>query len=194
MAESGVALAIVVDNKDDSGAGRVRVRLGAGTGETLWARVATPMAGARRGVFFMPEEGDEVLVAFEGGDARRPYVLGSLWNGKDKAPVTNADGKNDVRLIRTRKGHLLTFDDGANGRVDLALNDGKHVSIDDDGIRLEDEQGNGLTIQSRAGALEIHTSGSIKIKASQISIESSGKIDVKAAGTLTLVGALVSIN
>jgi len=194
MAETGVAVAIVVDNKDASGAGRVRVRFGNESGETLWARVATPMAGAGRGVFFMPEEGDEVLVAFERGDARRPYVLGSLWNGHDKPPVTNADGKNDVRLIRTRKGHVLTFDDGAKGRVELALNDGKHLSIDEDGIRLEDGNGNGLTIQSAPDAIAIQTSGSIRIKASQISIESSGTIDVKAGGTLTLHGALVDIN
>jgi hypothetical protein len=99
-----------------------------------------------------------------------------------------------VRLIRTRKGHLLTFDDGAKGRVELTLADGKHLSIDEDGIRLEDGNGNGLTIQSAPGALAIQTSGSIRIKASQISIESSGTIDVKAAGTLTLRGALVNIN
>jgi uncharacterized protein involved in type VI secretion and phage assembly len=194
MAETGVALAIVVDNKDDSGSGRVKVRLGSQPGEMLWARVATPMTGAGRGVYFIPEKGDEVLVVFEQGDARRPYVIGSLWNAQDRPPVTNEDGRNDVRLIRTRKGHLLTFDDGAKGRVELALNDGKHLSIDEDGIRLEDGNGNGLTIQSAPGGLAIQTSGSIRIKASQISIESSGTIDVKAAGTLTLRGALVNIN
>ena len=194
MAELGVALAIVVDNKDDRGSGRVGVRLEGQTGDTLWARVATPMTGGGCGVYFMPETGDEVLVAFERGDARRPYVIGSLWNSKDRAPVTNADGRNDLRLIRTRKGHQLTFDDGAKGRVDLALNDGKHLSIDDEGIRFDDGHGNGLTIQSASGAVSIQASGSIKIKASQISIESSGTIDVKAAGTLTLRGALVSIN
>jgi uncharacterized protein involved in type VI secretion and phage assembly len=153
MAEAGVALAIVVDNKDDSGSGRVRVRLASQSGETLWAPVVTPMSGAGRGVYFIPEVGDEVLVAFEQADARRPYVIGSLWTTRDRPPVTNADGQNDVRLIRTRKGHVLTFDDGARGRVELALNDGKHLSIDDDGIRLDDGKGNGLTIQSAAGAL-----------------------------------------
>ena len=193
MAETGVALAIVVDNKDDSGTGRVRVRLRSQPDQTLWARVATPTTGAGRGVYFIPEEGDEVLVAFERGDTRFPYVIGSLWNGHDRPPVTNTDGKNDVRLIRTRKGHLLTFNDGAKGRVELALNDGKHLSIDDDGIRLEDGQGNGLTIQGTPGALTIQTSGSITIKASRISIESSGTTDITAAGTLTLRGALVNI-
>ena len=194
MAETGVAVAIVVENKDDSGTGRVKVRLGIQPGETLWARVATPMTGAGRGVYFIPEEGDEVLVAFEHGDMRRPYVIGSLWNGRDRPPVTNTDGRNDLRLIRTRKGHLLTFDDGEKGRVELALNDGTHLSIDEDGIRLEDRNGNGLTIQSAPGAFAIQASGAISIKASQISIESSGTIDVKAGGTLTLRGAVVDIN
>ena len=194
MAETGVALAIVVDNKDDSGTGRIKVRLEDSPGETLTARVATPMTGAGRGVYFIPEEGDEVLVAYEHGEPRRPYVIGSLWNSQDRAPLTNADGLNDVRRIRTRKGHLLTFDDGAKGRVEVALNDGKHLAIDDDGIRLDDGKGNGVTIQSASGAVTIQAAGSIKVKASQISLESSGTIDVKAAGTLTLRGALVNIN
>ena len=54
-----------------------------------------PMAGKERGAYFLPEVDDEVLVAFERGDMRFPYVVGSLWNGKDKAPASNGDGKND---------------------------------------------------------------------------------------------------
>jgi uncharacterized protein involved in type VI secretion and phage assembly len=196
MPEAGVAVAVVVDNKDDSGTGRVKVRYPwhSQPPETFWARVSTPMAGANRGFYFMPEVGDEVLVAFEHGDLRRPYVVGSLWNGEARAPATNSDGRNDVRLIRTRKGHTLRFDDGVNGNVQLELNGGKHLSIDDDKITLEDANGNGFTIQSGTGALTIRSAGRITLRASQITIESSGTLDVKAAAALTLRGAVVNIN
>jgi uncharacterized protein involved in type VI secretion and phage assembly len=196
MAETGVAVAIVVDNTDDSGTGRIRVRYPwqGESAETYWARVATPMAGNSRGCYFIPEKGDEVLVAFERGDLRLPYVIGSLWNADAPPPAANKDGRNDVRLIRTRKGHLLKFDDGPRGSVRLELNDGKRLSIDDNAIILEDRNGNGLTIQSATGALTIRSSGQLTLKASQISIEASGTIAVKAAATLTLQGSLVNIN
>src|SRR5262245_32576923 len=196
MPEAGVAVAVVVDNKDDSGTGRVMVRYPwhSHPPETFWARVSTPMAGANRGFYFMPEVGDEVLVAFEHGDLRRPYVVGSLWNGEARAPATNSDGRNDLRLIRTRKGHTLRFDDGMNGNVQLELHGGKHLSIEENEITLEDANGNGFTIQSATGALTIRSASQIILKASQITIESSGTLDVKAAAALTLRGVVVNIN
>jgi uncharacterized protein involved in type VI secretion and phage assembly len=196
MAESSVALAIVVDNRDDSGTGRVRVSYPWHDQplETYWARVAVPMAGKRRGFYFIPEPGDEVLVAFERGDLRLPYVVGSLWNLESPTPATNADGRNDLRQIRTRKGHTLTFNDGAKANAELRLNDGKRLTIDDNAITLQDQQGNGFTIDSRTGSIRIQAAGSLTLKAASISIESSGAIDVKGSGTLTLRGALVNIN
>jgi uncharacterized protein involved in type VI secretion and phage assembly len=196
MAEAGVAIAIVVDNKDDTGTGRVKVRYPwhERPRDTYWARVATLMAGSRRGVQFIPEEGDEVLVAFEHGDLRAPYVVGSLWSGTSPPPVSNADGRNDVRLIRTRSGHTLTFDDSSIGRVQLQLNDGKRLSIDQEKITLQDESGNGVTIESGSGAVTVRSAGRLLLEASQISLDASGTIEIKAAGQLTLRGAVVHIN
>jgi uncharacterized protein involved in type VI secretion and phage assembly len=152
------------------------------------------MAGSRRGVQFIPEEGDEVLVAFERGDLRVPYVVGSLWSGTSPPPVSNADGRNDVRLIRTRSGHTLTFDDSSTGRVQLQLNDGKRLSIDQEKITLQDQSGNGVTIESGSGAVTVHSAGRLLLEAPQISLEASGTIEIKAAGPLTLRGAVVHIN
>jgi uncharacterized protein involved in type VI secretion and phage assembly len=195
MAEAGVATALVVDNRDDSGTGRVKIRYPWSDRplDTYWARVATPMTGSKRGFYFIPEEGDEVLVSFERGDFRVPYVIGALWNTNARPPAT-ADGANDLRLIRTRKGHTLTFDDGAKGRVQLDLNTGKRLSMDDDTIALQDEKGNALTIQSSTGTLTIRATGRVLLQASQISLESTGTIDIKAGATLTLQGSLVNIN
>lgn len=192
----GVAVAVVRENKDDSGLGRVKISYPwhSKPSESHWARVAVLMAGANRGTWFLPEKGDEVLVAFERGDLRFPYIVGSLWNGVDKSPITNKDGKNDVRLVYTRKGHKLTFDDGPKGKVQLELNDGKRVTIDDDGVQVNDGKGNSITIQSGSGTIAIEAASNLMLKAPQIAIQATGMLDVTASGTLTLSGALVRIN
>ena len=192
----GVAVAIVRQNKDDTGLGRVKVSYPwhAQQTESYWARIAMPMAGKQRGFYTLPEVDDEVLVAFERGDLRFPYVVGSLWNGVDQSPVDNADGRNDVRVFKTRKGHKLTFNDGTRGSVQLELNDGKRVTIDDDGIVIDDAAGDTITITSAAGEITISAKTRISLKAPQITIESSGTIDIKAGATLTARGTLVNIN
>jgi uncharacterized protein involved in type VI secretion and phage assembly len=192
----GVAVAVVRENKDDSGLGRVKVSYPwySQPRESYWARVALPMSGKERGIYFIPEVGDEVLVAFDRGDLRFPYVVGSLWNGADRSPATNADGKNDVRLIRTRKGHKLTFNDGDRGLVQLELNDGKKLSIDDNGVRIDDDKGNSIAIDSGGRAITVEAAQRLLLKAPQVSIEASGTIDIKAGATLSINGTLVRIN
>ena len=102
----------VTDNKDPSGRVRVRVSFHqfSENNQGPWARVATLAAGAGSGTVFLPEVGDDVLVAFEQGDIDRPIVLGGLWDGQKKPPETNADGKNNVQMIKTKAGHLIKFD------------------------------------------------------------------------------------
>ncbi len=92
---TGVTVAVVTDDRDPEGLCRVKVRcprLGA-NGEGGWAPVVVPMAGDRRGAFFVPQVGDEVLVAFEQGDPRAPYVLGALWDGSAPPPSTGPGGE-----------------------------------------------------------------------------------------------------
>jgi uncharacterized protein involved in type VI secretion and phage assembly len=192
----GVAVAIVRDNKDSSGLGRVKVSFPwhSQPQQSYWARVATPMAGKNRGIYFIPEVNDEVLVAFERGDMRFPYVVGSLWNGPDPAPQNNGDGKNDVRVIHSRSDHKITIDDGSNPLVQIELADGKRVTLDRNGIEIDDEQGNRITIQSSGGSVSVQAATSLSLKAPQITIEASGTMTVKAGGTMTVQGSLVSIN
>jgi uncharacterized protein involved in type VI secretion and phage assembly len=192
---NGVAVAIVRDNRDPSGLARVRVSFPwyRRPEESYWARLAMPMTGKGYGAFFLPEVDDEVLVAFERGDIRFPYVVGSLWNGDRKPPVTN-DGRNDIRTIRTRKGHALRFDDGKRGRVQLELNDGKAITIDDNGITIDAENGNRIVIDSANGSTTIDAASTLRIRAPQIAIEASGAMEIKASGTLTLRAALITLN
>jgi len=192
---TGLAVGEVTDNKDPNGLARVRVRLpGHGAGTSYWARTAMPMAGSGRGTYFLPEIGDEVLVGAAGGDPSHLYVLGMLWNGKAKPPADNSDGKNDRRVIRSRSGHELMFDDGAKPTVELKLKDGKRLKLDSDGVLVEDEKGNRLTILSNSGEITIESKASLKLKSQSISIEAGATMEIKATGALTLKGAMVQIN
>jgi uncharacterized protein involved in type VI secretion and phage assembly len=192
----GVAVAVVCQNKDESGLARVRVQYPwhDQPRESYWARIAAPMSGKDRGVYFVPEIDDEVLVAFERGDLRFPYVIGCLWNGKDKAPANNADGNNDRRLIKTRAGHELAFDDGERGSVVLKLKDGKQLHIDDSGVKLEDDKGNKLTIDSNGGAVTVEAKMSLSLKAPQIAIEGDTSVNIRSKGDLVVSGVMVRIN
>lgn len=122
----GVMVGIVTDNHDPEGLGRVRVRFPwlSQDDASHWARVAVGMAGKDRGMFFLPEVEDEVLVAFEHGHPEYAYVLGALWNGKDKPPTDNGDGKNNVRMLRSRSGHEIVLDD-SDGAEKVIVRDGK---------------------------------------------------------------------
>ena len=192
----GVAIALVTQNKDPEGLCRVRVRFPwhHTPTESYWARLAMPMAGKGRGLVTIPEVDDEVLVAFEREDIRFPYVLGALWNGKDKPPLANDDGRNDKRIFKSRKKHQLLFDDGARGVVELAHEKGRKVVFDDSGYTVEDERGNRIKVDSNSGAMTIEAVGQLKLKATSIVIEATGTLEVKANATLTLRGALVQIN
>jgi|ERR1051325_3488699 uncharacterized protein involved in type VI secretion and phage assembly len=192
----GVAIAIVTQNKDDDGLCRVKVSYPwhEKPRDSYWARLATPMAGNERGFVTIPEVGDEVLVAFEREDLRFPCVLGSVWNGKDKPPYNNNDGKNDKRAFRSRKKHYLLFDDGSKGVVELAHQRGRRITFDDQGFSVQDEKGNTVNVNSDSGAMTIEAKGQLKIRAASISIEATSTLDVKANATMTIKGATVMIN
>src|SRR5262245_36807663 len=111
----GVQLAIVVDNKDgnDNPGYRVKVKLPwlSEQETTFWARIAVPMAGPSRGTYVLPEIDDQVLVVFEHGDIHRPIVIGGLWSKKQEPVEVNQSGKNNTKLLKSRSGHRIIFDD-----------------------------------------------------------------------------------
>lgn len=192
----GVGIAIVTQNKDPQGWGRVKVRYTwfDQPRESNWTRCVQPMAGDDRGFAMIPEVGDEVAVCFERGDLRFPIIIGALFGGKAKSPFPNSDGKNDLRVIKSRAGHHLSFNDGSRKSLELSLKDGKKVLVDDDGIAVQDDKGNHFKIDSRSGGIEISASGKLTIKAASIELTATGSCDVKATGKLALNGATVMIN
>jgi hypothetical protein len=113
---AGVHSARVIDIDDPQRQGQVQVQYyWQEQGQTTWIRHLTPYAGADRGVFFRPEVGDEVLIAFEEGDPERPVILGSAWNMSDAIPNEDFWGgethNNDVKRIVTKSGHRISFID-----------------------------------------------------------------------------------
>lgn len=192
----GVARGLVTDNRDPDGMGRVRVQLSWQTqGSGYWARTAAPMSGSGYGAWFLPEVGDEVLVGAEHGDPALLYVLGMVWNGKAKPPATNDDGKNNLRLIKSRSGHQLLFDDTEGAHVlELKLADGKRITLDKDGVAVDDSAGNTILIKSTSSEIAVTSAAKLTLKSPQIAIEADGTLEIKSGGTLTLKGTLVQIN
>jgi uncharacterized protein involved in type VI secretion and phage assembly len=194
----GVVMAIVTNNQDPSNMARVRVKFPwlSDDNESWWARIAVPMAGKGRGTYFLPEVDDEVLVAFEHGDVRFPYVLGALWNGQDSPPTNNSDGQNNIRLIHSRSGHLVRLDD----------TDG------DEKIEIIDKTGsNSITIKSSDNSMSLTCSGDMKLNCTgkmtlqatagmeitcdaDIKIQAQATMDVESTAPMTIKGAIVNIN
>jgi phage baseplate assembly protein V len=194
----GVAFAVVTNTKDPDGLGRVKVQLPwmADQAESDWARVVAPMAGKERGFYFLPEVDDEVLVAFEHGSPDRPYVLGALWNGKDKPPEANSDGKNNIRVIKSRSGHVirLTDKDGEE-KIEIVDKSAKNsivISTKDNTITITADAD--VAIQSNNGKLKLSGNGvEINSKAG-VKIEASQNMDLKATAQLNIKGQMVNIN
>jgi uncharacterized protein involved in type VI secretion and phage assembly len=188
---AGVVVGIVTNNSDAGGMGRVKVRLPwlSDKDESNWARVAAPMAGNGRGFYCLPEVGDEVLVAFECGDMNFPYVLGALWGGKDKPPATNEDEENNVRVFKSRSGHVIRFTDkGGEEKIEIIGKDEKRRVVFD----IADQK---IQIECDTGDIEVSApSGTVKVEAQTVEVKSKGNMNLEATGQMTIKGATVNIN
>lgn len=112
--------AIVIDNNDPESLGRIRVQflwqeLQAGNNITPWLRITQPHGGDDKGFYFIPEIGEEVMVAFENGNGEKPYVVGTLYHGKQRPGNSWPGSSNDIKAIRTRNGHTVEIHDVAQG-------------------------------------------------------------------------------
>lgn len=161
----GVYVARVLDNNDPADAARVKVQYPweGESNEGGWAPVVTPHAGAGRGMYFIPEVGDEVLVAFEQGDPNRPVVIGSLWNGADQPPNDglhgDEQGNNDIKRIVTKSGNRIVMDD-MDGKETIVVATPQHIRIS----MFDGEQK--LVIHSD-GDINIHAGGTVHIRCKQ---------------------------
>jgi uncharacterized protein involved in type VI secretion and phage assembly len=186
----GVSVGIVTNNKDPDGLGRIKVKFPwlSGEEESYWARVLTPMAGNDRGIYFLPEVNDEVLVAFEQGDMAYPYVLGALWNGKDKPPVKNDDGKNNQRMIKSRSGHMIVLDD-TEGKEQIIIQDktGKNkIVINSKDNKMDIKVEKDLTIETKGKIILKSSNDDISIECKNLSIKTQGNYQLEAGKNCTI--------
>ncbi|MGR9072439.1 MAG: phage baseplate assembly protein V [Gammaproteobacteria bacterium] len=157
---AGVVVAKVTDVNDSEGLGRIQVAFPwlSENNRSRWASVASVMAGPDRGVFFMPEVDDEVLIAFEHGDWDHPYVIGFLWNEVQRPP----SGDIRQRMIQTVNGHKIRFLDSTADQGNMG------------GVVIEDAHGNKIVMTNAVmrivcqGRLEIDATGSISIKGREV--------------------------
>jgi phage protein D len=189
----GVVVALVTNNVDPDDLGRVKLKfpwLGDDY-ESDWARLVQLGAGPDSGAVWLPEVNDEVLVAFELGDVSRPYVVGGLWNGRDKPRLGDGltdNGKVKRRGFVSRKGHRVVLLDGddksgvalltADSKLRISLNETKteiHVKSD--------------------GTIVIESTGDLSVKSSaNVNVEASGNLTLKGGGMVKIEGASVDID
>jgi uncharacterized protein involved in type VI secretion and phage assembly len=182
----GVYPALVSDIKDPDGQGRVKVTLpwspdtGSGRYEA-WARLATFMGGANRGSWFIPDVNDEVLVAFEAGDARRPYVVGALWNGSDQPPESmDGAGRNPKKVLRSRNGVKVTLEDqDGQEKMILETPGGQKITLKDGPGAVEIIDSNGNSVKLETAGITVTASAKVTINASQVAV-SAGMVTVDA--------------
>jgi len=182
----GVYPALVTGLDDPEGQGRVRIKLpwapdSDGSAYETWARLATLMAGNNRGSWFIPDVNDEVLVAFEAGDTRRPYVVGGLWNGRDAPPEQmDGAGQNNIKSIRSRNGVKITLDD-SSGQESLILETpgGQKITLKDGPGSIELQDSNGNTVKLEPAGITVTASAKVTINASAVEI-SAGMVTVNA--------------
>src|SRR5437588_3728018 len=206
---NGVVVAIVTDNNDPNNTARVKLKFPwpDDSYESDWARLAQLGAGKNSGALWIPEVNDEVLVAFEHGDIRRPFVVGNLYNGIDTPNEGTGlfdNGKVKRRGFISRKGHkFIFFDDASKAGVAIISSDGKlKISLNETNSEIHiSSQGKvhvqsqkDMTLESQANlnlkagqGLKLEAGTDLKLKASSAaSLEGGSQVEVKASGQLQI--------
>ena len=181
-AESGKifepVIGVVTDNKDPSKLGRVKVKIPilSDKDTSFWVPIIMQGAGKNRGWFFIPEVEDEVLVMFEQGDINRPLVVGALWGGKDKPPEKNP-GSNPKRVIKSRQGSKVTFDDE---EMKIVIEDGTGK-----GKLTFDSNNNKIIIEALKGDVCFQSpTGDTQIVAKEIEMKAGTNIEIHAGSKM----------
>ena len=199
--QAGVVTAFVRTLQDPEGEGRVGLEYrwlpGGDTLPTVYAPVAAPLAGPDRGAFFMPEEGDEVLVAFDKGDWDHPYIVGFLWNGEQSPPESSYQN----RVIVTPGGHTLRFEDATPKKIVLRSDSGHEIELDDAGgtVTVKSKGGQRVELTDTPPSAKVTTTAGQQITLSDVppSITISaptGMLTVNCLQASVNAAALLSVN
>jgi uncharacterized protein involved in type VI secretion and phage assembly len=172
----GVYRGVVTKLVDPRGLGRIQVRLPSLPGRVAggiraWATLVSPYAGDGQGLELLPDVGSDVVVAFEAGDVRRPYVVGACWSGTNALPE-RPRAANDKRLLRTRAGSKLEFDDRSGAeRVTLSTQAGHEIVLDAGSGKVTiTHAGGSRIVLNAAGRVEITAASVVEIAAAQLNV------------------------
>ncbi len=174
----GAYPAIVTDIVDPDRLGRIEVKfpwLGeAGDNVRVWATLLTPYADDDQGFVALPAVDTQVVVAFEAGELQRPYVVGACWNGREMMPVTPTR-PNDRRVIKSRAGSLLEFDDSAGAaKVTISMKSGHRLVLDDGASQVQLEHANGCVItMDAAGKVSITANATVDVTAAAMNVHAA---------------------
>lgn len=220
----GVVIGRIAKNYDKDMPGRVCVCVPVrdqDANELQWARVAMPSGGSGWGHYFLPEAGDQVLLAFEQGNIEKPYVIGCIPKDSDQILKKSVDEDNQYKKIVTRNGNTIYFEDNKEGDGDkdkiriTTAKSGHRIELDNEKkmILLSDEDGaNLIRMKTEDGQMEITaekkltirvgdnielilngSNGAVSLKASKISVEANGNIQVQSNGAMKLQAGNVSV-
>jgi uncharacterized protein involved in type VI secretion and phage assembly len=199
LSHGGLLVGEVTNINDPRKEGRVKVRfLGLDDQEeSNWARVLIPGAGDKRGSVVLPEVKDEVLVGFEGGDLRKPIVLGGMFGSKSKIPVwTVKDGKVAARRTTSRSGHFIELGDGTSDKekhVQIQLSDGQtklRLGLDESLLNIP--SGKKLTIKVGNSSIVLDGKGKIEISCMDLVISATNEVKIKGNRGIEAKGGMTA--
>jgi len=176
---NGVTVGTVINNIDLTGEARVQLILPWLPGYQPWARLCVLMGGLARGTYFVPQIGDEVLVAFHHGDVREPFVLGALWNTLDRPPALLTTDPVTKRTIRTPLGHELTFDDALQS-VTLSSNTMSSVTLSPEKAEISTPLAR-VTV-GKLGDVTIKAATVLSLEAPVIQLKADAVLSAESAG------------
>lgn len=161
--------ATVIENHDPKGLGRVQVRFRwQDSGTTPWIRVLNAHSGSDKGIYFMPEKGEEVWVDFEGGNPEAPFVTGTTYNGTAKTGF--GDAQNNLKVIKTRSGHVIRLDDTEGS----------------ESITITDKNSNVIYLNTRTSSIEITAPENMTLNARNMNINVGEQMEMNVGGQLLM--------
>ncbi len=205
-----IAAGLVTDNLNLLLEGKVEVHIPSLPAFDVWARMVSVGGGSGRGFMWLPQVGDEVLVAFNENDERDAFVLGGLWNTVDRPPTAVPTDFMSKRIIKTGVaagvGHEVDFDDALQS-ITITTSTKQQIVMDSTRISISTAGGAmsvtldlaaappGITIQSTAGNISLSApAGKISIQGLAVAISSTTTLDLKSTGPCTIAGLPVKIN
>ncbi len=211
----GAVLGVVTNNEDPDDECRVKVKIPSikDSEESAWARLIATGAGKDRGLQWLPEVNDEVLIVFENNDINRPLVIGGLWSAKNNPPLPSSgcldSGKVNTRQIVTRSGTKIVLEDDDNIITISNPDESYHLKISEKDTKIEIISGGDISVEAQQNAtvktqgdVNVEATGNVSVKGQQVEVSAntnakitaSANMNLEASGIMTIKGAQVKLN